>query len=484
MATQDAYEVALNAWVNNEKSALELLQITSKLQLERDIELVLFRRKLFDKSISTILNDHDFVVKYTGLDINICLTLSLAKAVEKLDLAPSRIDIGRLSKEYVETGNNADFDTFVAEKLKSLVGKELKVLKPRDVVLYGFGRIGRLAARILVEHAGSGHQLRLKAIVTRDKATDDIVKRASLLRKDSVHGRFAGTVEADPESGSIIINGHKVKLITASSPSEVDYTAHGIEDAIIIDNTGVWRDEKGLSEHLKAKGAGLVILTAPGKGGLPNIVYGVNHEKYQAGKDGQIFTAASCTTNAIVPVIKVIKDALGIEKGHIETVHAYTNDQNLLDNYHKKSRRGRSAPNNMVITETGAGSAVTKVFPEMKGLLTSNAVRVPVQNVSLAILNLKVSKTTSVEEVNGLLKNASLYGDLVEQIDYSLSEELVSSDVVGNSHALEVDSHATIVSEDGGNIVLYAWYDNEYGYTNQVIRLAKHLAGVRRLVYY
>ncbi len=483
MAVENSYEVALNNWVNNEKLALELLQITSTLQLEHDIELVLFRRKLFDKSISSILNDHAFVVKYTDLDINPSLTLNLAKAIAKLDLAPARIDIGRLSKEFKEE-NATDYDAFVKEKLNSLIGKEQKVLQPRDVVLYGFGRIGRLAARILAEHTGSGHQLRLKAIVTRDKATDDIAKRASLLRKDSIHGRFAGMVEADPESGSIIINGQKVKLITASSPSEVDYTAYGINDAIIIDNTGVWRDEKGLSEHLKAKGAGMVILTAPGKGGLPNIVYGVNHEQYAAGKDGQIFTAASCTTNAIVPVIKVIKDSLGIEKGHIETVHAYTNDQNLLDNYHKKARRGRSAPNNMVIVETGAGTAVPKVIPEMKGLLTSNAVRVPVQDVSLAILNLKVGKKTSKEEVNAILKNASLYGDLVEQIDYSLSEELVSSDVIGNAHACEIDSHATIVSEDGENVIIYAWYDNEYSYTSQVVRLAKHLAGVRRLVYY
>lgn len=480
---KDQYESELVAWIGSERTALELLDTASKLQFNKSIELVLFRRKLFDKKITEILNDHAYAKKFTGLNIHPDLTLGLTKAISKLDLAPSKIDLGRLSKEYIEEGNSADFDAFVAQKLKDFIGKDKKVLKPRDVVLYGFGRIGRLAARILIEHAGSGQQLRVRAIVTRDKASDDLVKRASLLRKDSVHGKFAGVVDADPESGSIIINGHKVQMITASSPSAVDYTQYGIEDAIIIDNTGVWRDEAGLSEHLKAKGASMVILTAPGKGNLPNIVYGVNHEQY-SGENGGIFTAASCTTNAIVPVIKVIKDALGLEKGHIETVHAYTNDQNLLDNYHKKARRGRSAPNNMVITETGAGKAVTKIFPEMVGMLTSNAVRVPVQNVSLAILNLKVSKKTTVEELNLLLKNASLYGDLVEQIDYSMSTELVSSDVVGNSHACEIDSNATIVSADGENIVLYAWYDNEYGYTSQVARLAKHLAGVRRLVYY
>lgn len=479
---KDQYASELQQWIGKEQAALALLDTASKLQLEKSVELVLFRRKLFDKKISEILSDHAYAEKFTELKFPVSLSLNIATAIAKLDLAPSRIDIGRLCTEFVESGSD-NYDAFVADKLKNFGGKDKKEIKPRDVVLYGFGRIGRLAARVLIEHSGGGQRLRLRAIVTRDKATDDLAKRASLLRKDSVHGRFAGVIEADVENSSIIINGHRVHMITAASPSEVDYTAYGIEDAIIIDNTGAWRDEKGLSEHLKAKGAGMVILTAPGKGDLPNIVYGVNHEQFD-GKNGKIFTAASCTTNAIVPVIKVIKDSLGIERGHIETVHAYTNDQNLLDNYHKKSRRGRSAPNNMVITETGAGKAVTKIYPEMKGLLTSNAVRVPVQDVSLAILNLRVSKKTSVEEVNALLKKSSLYGELVEQIDYSMNAELVSSDVVGNSHACEIDSHATIVSEDGQNVVVYAWYDNEYGYTCQVVRLARHLAGVRRLTYY
>ncbi|MCS6819874.1 MAG: glyceraldehyde-3-phosphate dehydrogenase [Chitinophagales bacterium] len=481
---RDQYEIELSQWISNEKAALELLETASRLQLDKSVELVLFRRKLFDKRLSEIINDHVYVQKFSGIPITLDLTLNLTRALNKLNLAPSKIDLGRLSKEWIEEGSNySDYDSFVADKLKDFIGAERRILKPRDVVLYGFGRIGRLAARILIEHAGSGQQLRLKGIVVRERGTDDLEKRASLLRKDSVHGKFAGAVDADPESGSIIINGHKVKMISASAPAEVDYTQYGIQDAIIIDNTGAWRDEKGLAEHLKAKGSDLVILTAPGKGDIPNIVYGVNHLDYTADKH-KIFSAASCTTNAIVPVIKVIDEALGIEQGHIETVHAYTNDQNLLDNYHKKSRRGRGAPINMVITETGAGKAVTKVFPHMKGKLTSNAVRVPVANVSLAILSLQVKSVTSLEEVNGLLRNASLYGNLVEQIDYSVSDELVSSDVIGNSHACEIDSKATIVAEDGKRVVIYAWYDNEYGYTSQVIRLAKYLAGVRRLVYY
>ncbi len=477
------YEQELKQWIGNEKTALELLNIGSQLQLEKSIELVLFRRRMFNKRVSSIIDNHDYASRSSGQPITLELTTSLARAISKLNLAPSRIDLGRLAHEWLNEGKTNNYDEFVANKLKEFVGAEKKVLVPRDVVLYGFGRIGRLAARILIEHAGSGHQLRLKGIVTREHAGDDLEKRASLLRKDSVHGRFAGVVEINKEENSIIINGHTIKMISAKSPSEIDYTKYGIHDAIIIDNTGVWRDEKGLGEHLKAKGASMVVLTAPGKGDIPNIVYGVNHQNF-SGESGKIFSAASCTTNAIVPVIKVIEESLGIEKGHMETVHAYTNDQNLLDNYHKKSRRGRGAPVNMVITETGAGKAVSKVFPHMKGKLTSNSVRVPVPNVSLAILQLEVKKQTTVDDLNKMIRDASLYGDLVEQIDYSTSEELVSSDVIGNTHPCEIDSKATIVGEDGKRIVLYCWYDNEYGYTSQVVRLVKHLAGVRRLVYY
>ena len=480
----DNYEKELKQWVESEKATLELQHTASKLLLEKDIELVLFRRKFFDKKLSEIIHDHNYLSQFAGVTLSITLSRDLALAISKLNIAPSKIDLGRLSNEYNNEGKNfTSVDEFVKTKLAEFIGADKRKLVPRDVVLYGFGRIGRLAARILMDHAGSGHQLRLKGIVTRERAADDLPKRASLLRKDSVHGKFGGVVVPDAANNAININGHTVKMISAKSPAEIDYTAYGIDNAIIIDNTGVWRDEAALGEHLKAKGSDMVILTAPSKGDIPNIVYGVNHEKYNASST-KLFSAASCTTNAIVPVIDVIENSLGIEQGHIETVHAYTNDQNLLDNYHKKSRRGRGAPINMVITETGAGKAVTKIFPFMKGKLTSNAVRVPVPNVSLAILSLTVKRKTSVEEVNKFLRDASLYGKLVEQIDFSISDEIVSSDVIGNSHACEIDSKATIVSEDGLRVVVYAWYDNEYGYTAQVIRLAKHLADVRRLVYF
>jgi glyceraldehyde 3-phosphate dehydrogenase len=212
------------------------------------------------------------------------------------------------------------------------------------------------------------------------------------------------------------------------------------------------------------------------------VVYGINQKEHAP--DETIFSAASCTTNAIVPVLAVIDRTLGIERGHIETIHSYTNDQNLLDNFHKKYRRGRSAAVNMVITETGADKAVSKALPQLAGKITGNSVRVPTPNVSLAILNLTVGKQTTKEDINELLKDAALNGGLVEQIQYLYSNETVSSDLVGNPCASIVDSPATIVSKDAKNVVLYVWYDNEYGYSRQVIRFAKYLSNVIRLTYY
>lgn len=367
------------------------------------------------------------------------------------------------------------------EKLKK--AKSSKEIKPKDVVLYGFGRIGRLLARELVSKTGKGDQLRLRAIVVREK-NDAITleKRASLLRYDSIHGDFMGSVVADAENNALIINGTTVHVISASSPEEIDYTKWNIKNALVIDNTGAFTTQEALSRHLKSKGAHKVLLTAPGKG-VPNIVHGVNQNEYNP-DEIDIFSAASCTTNAITPILKVIEDSLGIVKGHLETIHAYTNDQNLVDNMHKKYRRGRAAALNMVITETGAGTAVAKAIPSLDGKLTSNAIRVPVPNGSLVVLNLEVNQTTTIETVNAIIKKSALEGELVEQIKYSLNNELVSTDIVGTSAPSIYDSNATIVSKDGKNIVLYIWYDNEYGYSHQVIRLAKYIAKVRRFTYY
>jgi glyceraldehyde 3-phosphate dehydrogenase len=244
----------------------------------------------------------------------------------------------------------------------------------------------------------------------------------------------------------------------------------------------VFKDKEALGQHLKSNGINKVLLTAPGAG-VPNIVYGINHRDLNL-ETTDIYSAASCTTNAISPVLKIVNDNFGVEKGHIETVHAYTNDQNLLDNMHKKHRRGRSAAVNMVITETGAGKAVTKVIPDLENKLTANAVRVPTPNGSLAIMHLNLNKKTDMDEVQSILKSSALHGDLVNQVFYSINPELVSNDIIGNECCAVVDSPATIVSPDGKSIVLYVWYDNEFGYTKQVIRLAKFVAKVRRNIYY
>jgi len=478
------YQSEFQNWIEKEKKSVELLNVVGQLWFDRSIELVLFRKPLFDVGSSEILAHHQYAKEISGKDINIYETLQLANEIAKCNLAPSRVDIGRLAAEWLDENNDfATMHDFVISKLSRHIGKDKISLLPKDVVLFGFGRIGRLAARELILQAGKGEQLRLRAIVTRTYSDEELIKRAELLRTDSVHGTFNGIIIEDFINKALIINGQTIYFIVAHKPEDIDYTTYGIEDALLIDNTGVFRDREGLSRHLASKGISKVLLTAPAKGDIPNVVAGVNDTEFDFGQE-TIISNASCTTNAIVPVLKVIDDAFGIEKGHIETIHSYTNDQNLLDNYHKKYRRGRSAALNMVITETGADKAVAKVIPHLGGKLTGNAVRVPTPNVSLAILNLSLNTVTSRDEVIDLLKKASLFGDLSEQIEFSISNELVSSDLIGNSHASIIDGPATIIAKDNKSVVIYSWYDNEYGYTRQVIRLAKKLAGVVRLTYY
>ncbi|GEM56095.1 type I glyceraldehyde-3-phosphate dehydrogenase [Flavobacterium branchiophilum NBRC 15030 = ATCC 35035] len=482
MTTIAQYEKELSFQADRRRAGVELIKIVSDLWYEKSIEMVLFRNQLIDKNVSEIINLHEYAGEFVGKPISVFDSVEIAKAILTSDLPPSKLDIGKLTFEFHDENNiynNAK--SFVVHKLQA--AKDFHEIQPKDVVLYGFGRIGRLLARELMSKMGQGNQMRLRAIVTRDK--NDAVsleKRASLLRYDSVHGDFQGSVVADAANNALIINGTTVHIITANSPEEIDYTTHGISDALVIDNTGAFTTEEALSRHLTSKGVSKVLLTAPGKG-VPNIVHGVNHTEFDP-DEVSIFSAASCTTNAITPILKAVEDTLGVVKGHLETIHAYTNDQNLVDNMHKKYRRGRAAGLNMVITETGAGSAVAKALPSLTGKLTSNAIRVPVPNGSLVVLNLEVAEKTSKEGVNAIMKKYALEGELVEQIKYSMNNELVSSDIVGTSQPAIYDSNATIVSADGKNVVLYIWYDNEYGYSHQVIRLAKYISKVRRFTYY
>jgi len=478
------YEDSLKQWFEDEKLCNEFIDVLHKLFYDKSIELIFLRNQLIDRSASVILNKHSYALTVIGKKLEIRDSLILAKTIYETNLPHAKLDIGRLNQEWCEekTKFKNDPKAFIGEKLKHIIGQPPKYDKPVDVVLYGFGRIGRLVLRELIIQ-GNGTQIRPRAIVTRSVTDDDIAKRASLIRHDSIHGPFRGNVLEDFENKSIYLNGHIIKMLEGSSPESIDYKSYGIENAILIDNTGIYRDRENLSKHLKAKGISKVILTAPGKGDIPNIVYGVNHLDYDPDSDN-VWSAASCTTNCIVPPLSVIDHELGIEKGHIETIHSYTNDQNLLDNYHKKPRRGRAAPLNMVITSTGAGSAAAKAIPSLKGKLTANAVRVPTANVSLAILSLTVKRQTSREQVIEMLRHAALKGRYVEQIRFSASNESVSSDFIGDPVAAIFDSPSTLVSADGKNIVVYLWYDNEFGYTMQVIRLAKHMAKVKRYTYY
>ncbi|NOY12376.1 MAG: glyceraldehyde-3-phosphate dehydrogenase [Deltaproteobacteria bacterium] len=462
-------------WKSREAIAEAMIPLIGHLYRDREVICTIFDRTLVNQSTIDILRVHRFARQIISREIWVKDTFPILQAMSKLDLAPGRVDLAKLVLHHQEQGCS-DVEAFVTEQLKQLsTGKARQLSEPRDVVLYGFGRIGRLLARILIDQAGGGNKLRLRAAVVRKGGPDDLIKRASLLRRDSVHGHYEGTIRVDEKENAIIANGNMIRIIYADAPEEVDYSQFGINNAIVIDNTGKWRDREGLGQHLKAKGASQVVLTAPGKGDIPNVVYGVNNELLDSAET--ILSAASCTTNAIVPILKAVNDRFGIVNGHVETCHSYTNDQNLIDNYHKKERRGRSAPLNMVITETGAAKAVAKALPELAGKLTGNAIRVPTPNVSLAILNLSLDKATSVDELNSYLREMSLDSPLQDQIDFTNSPEAVSTDMVGSRYAGVVDSLATIVQDN--RCVLYVWYDNEYGYSYQVVRIVEQISGMK-----
>ncbi|MFJ5816015.1 glyceraldehyde-3-phosphate dehydrogenase [Streptomyces sp. NPDC093108] len=473
---------SFTSWKNREEIAESMIPVIGKLHRERDVTILLHSRSLVNKSVVSILKTHRFARQIAGEELSVTDTLPFLQALTTLDLGPSQIDIGMLAATYAADERGLSVAEFTAEAVAGATGaNKIERGDGRDVVLYGFGRIGRLVARLLIEKAGSGNGLRLRAIVVRQsggRAVEDLVKRASLLRRDSIHGQFQGTITVDEAENTIVANGNEIKVIYANDPSEVDYTAYGIKDAILIDNTGKWRDREGLSQHLRP-GIDKVVLTAPGKGDVPNIVHGVNHDTIKP--DEQILSCASCTTNAIVPPLKAMADEYGVLRGHVETVHSFTNDQNLLDNYHKADRRGRSAPLNMVITETGAASAVAKALPELKAPITGSSIRVPVPDVSIAILSLRLGRETTRDEVLDYLRNVSLTSPLKRQIDFTTAPDAVSSDFMGSRHASIVDAGATKV--DGDNAILYLWYDNEFGYSCQVIRVVQHVSGVEYPTY-
>ena len=468
--------VALHAehqgrWKNREEIAERMITLIGQLYREKNIVVSVYGRSLINRSVIQILKTHRRT-RMVDVELSVVNTFPILEALMKVEnIGSAEVDIGKLAVEYKNQGG--DVDAFVANAVAPIQGKATSE-QPKDVVLYGFGRIGRILARLIISQSGLGRGLSLKAIVVRKSSDGDLAKRASLLRRDSIHGTFDGTISVDEENEAIIANGNYIKVIYASSPSEVDYTAYGIENALLIDNTGKWRDAEGLSQHLKCAGIARVVLTAPSKGEMKNVVYGVNNTDIL--DEDKIISAASCTTNAITPVLKVLDDKYKVLNGHVETVHSFTNDQNLIDNYHKADRRGRAATLNMVITETGAAKAVAKALPGLKGKLTGNSVRVPTPNVSLAILNLNLEKEVDREEVNEYIRQISINSNLQGQIGYTNSTEVVSSDFIGSRTAGVFDAQATITS--GNRLTAYVWYDNEVGYSCQVLRIAEQMCGV------
>lgn len=467
-------EKCLDQWINREALAEAMIPLIGRLYRENNVVISVYGRSLINQSVVGLLKAHRFARQIDNVELPLEETLPVLQVLSTLDLGPASIDLARLGVRFRKEGAGRSLEEFLRAELADVVGGHgTDERTSTDVVLYGFGRIGRLLARIMIEHSGGGTGLRLRAIVVRRGSDSDLIKRASLLRRDSVHGPFEGTITVDEVNNTILANGTLIQVIYSNDPSTVDYTTYGIKDAVVVDNTGRWRDAEGLSKHLACPGVSRVLLTAPGKGDIKNIVHGINHDTIG---DDSIVSAASCTTNAIVPVLKAVNDKYGIVHGHVETVHSFTNDQNLIDNFHAGDRRGRSAALNMVITETGAAKAAAKALPELTGKLTGNAIRVPTPDVSMAILNLNLESATSKDEVNAYLRDMSLNSDLHKQIDYIDSPEVVSNDFVGSRRSGIVDGLATITA--GNNVILYVWYDNEFGYSCQVIRVLEEMANV------
>jgi glyceraldehyde 3-phosphate dehydrogenase len=330
------------------------------------------------------------------------------------------------------------------------------------VAINGFGRIGRNVARAILER--TDHDLELVSV----NDLGDAKANARLFQRDSVHGKFAGTVEVD--GNDLIINGKRIHVTAERDPANLPHATHGVD--IALECTGFFTDRASCEKHLAA-GAKRVLISAPGKNVDLTVVYGVNHEKLTA--DHTIVSNASCTTNCLAPFAKVLNDAIGIERGLMTTIHAYTNDQKILDQIHEDPRRSRAAAMSMIPTTTGAARAVGEVLPELKGKLDGSAIRVPTPNVSVVDLTFTPKRDTTKDEVNQLLKAAS-EGPLKGILGYT-DEPLVSIDFNHDSHSSTIDSLETTVI-DGKLVRVLSWYDNEWGFSNRMVDTAGVMAGL------
>ncbi|WP_109797641.1 MULTISPECIES: type I glyceraldehyde-3-phosphate dehydrogenase [Novosphingobium] len=328
------------------------------------------------------------------------------------------------------------------------------------VAINGFGRIGRNVARAILERPECG----LELVSINDLA--DAKANALLFKRDSVHGPFAGEVSVD--GSDLIVNGKRIQVTAEKDPANLPHAANGID--IALECTGFFTDRAGGQKHLDA-GAKRVLISAPAKGVDLTVVYGVNHDKLTG--DHLIVSNASCTTNCLAPMAKVLHEAIGIERGLMTTIHSYTNDQKILDQIHKDPRRARAAAMNMIPTSTGAAIAVGEVLPDLKGKLDGSSIRVPTPNVSVVDLTFTPKRDTSVEEVNGLLK-AAAEGPLKGVLGYT-DEPLVSIDFNHDPHSSTIDSLETAVLE-GKLVRVLSWYDNEWGFSNRMLDTAGAMA--------
>ena len=479
MTEQKLQHTDITDWHSRQAMVEMMMPLIGKLYREQHVICSIFDRSIINRSAINILQTHQQVSKIYNQTFGVKDILTFLEHLIILKPQNARIDIGRMLS--IHQKQTCSLKDFLERELADIINQPAPLTESdKDIILYGFGRIGRLMARILIERAGSVGGLALKAIVVRKGTTEnDLQKRAALLTNDSIHGAFKGLIEVDTKKNRIIANGVSIQVIYADHPSQADYHRYGINNAIIVDNTGAWRDEKSLRQHLDNPCISKVLLTAPGKGDIKNIVYGINHDSFN--DQDKIISAASCTTNAVTPVLKLLNDHFSIRHGHLETVHAYTNDQNLIDNYHPADRRGRAATLNIVITETGAAKAVSKALPQLEGKLTGNAIRVPVPNVSLAVLNLHLQHSCTVESMNNFLRECSLNSSLHQQIAFSDNEDAVSSDFIGSRYTSIIDAKATVVKDR--QCILYIWYDNEFGYTCQVNRVLQKMAGIMHKKY-
>lgn len=329
------------------------------------------------------------------------------------------------------------------------------------VAINGFGRIGRLVARAILERPDSG----LELVTINDLA--DAKSNAWLFSRDSVHGKYPGTVEADGDD--IVVDGKRIRVTKERDPANLPHGEQGID--LVLECTGFFTDRASAQKHIDA-GAKKVLISAPGKNVDLTVVYGVNHDKLEAGHT--IVSNASCTTNCLAPVAKVLNDTIGIERGLMTTIHAYTNDQKILDQIHPDLRRARAAAMSMIPTTTGAARAVGEVLPELKGKLDGSSVRVPVPDGSLIDLTFTPKRDTSIEEVNSILKAASESGPLKGVLAFS-DEPLVSIDIVHTPYSSTVDSLETAVI-DGKLVRVVSWYDNEWGFSNRMVDTAAAMA--------